>query len=145
IANAKENRYEIKMAEQDLALAKKDVEIAKSDFYPSLDGFINFNTRESDAKRATQGGIDPDNPTQTIGHVATTGDPVIAPNYMLLEANPEPFFRQLSRNKGVSFGLRLNIPILNGFSTRNSVKRAKINIERQKNELEQTKLDLESN
>lgn len=145
IANAKENRYEIKIAEKDVELAEKDVEIAKSNFYPSLDAFINYNTRESSAKRVLQGGVDPDNPTQVIGQVESSGEPVIAPNFALREANPRPFFRQLSRNDGISYGLRLSVPILNGFSTRNSVRRSKINVERNKNRLKQAELDLESN
>ena len=48
-------------------------------------------------------------------------------------------------NDGISYGLSLNVPILNGFSTRNSVKRSEINIKRAEYQLEQTKLDLESN
>lgn len=145
IQRAKETRHEIKVAEQELEIAEKDVEIAKSQFYPTLNGFLNFNTRESGARRAFQGGIDPDNPTQVIGELEGTGERVLAPNYILEEAGPEPFFRQLSRNKGWSYGIQLNIPVFNGFSTRNSVKRSEINVKRNQYELEQAELDLESN
>lgn len=58
--------------------------------------------------------------------------------------SPEPFFNQLSDNKGHSFGLSLNIPILNGFRTRNNVRRSVVNIERNKFSLEQTKINLEA-
>ena len=51
---------------------------------------------------------------------------------------------QLRFNEGQNYGLSLSIPIFNGFSSRNSVKRAKINLERSKNSLDQQKLDLES-
>jgi len=146
IANARENRYEIKIAEQDLELAKKDVEIMKSGFYPRLDAYVNFNTRESDMRRAQQTGeIDPDNPTQTIGVVEGTGENVISPNYLVNEIGPRPFFKQLSQNKGWEYGLRLTIPILNGFQTRNSVKRSQINVKRREIDLKQVDLDLESN
>lgn len=145
IEEAKKNRYEIKVAKKDLELAQKDVQIAKSDFYPSLDAYVNFNTRESGADRAERGEIDPDNPTQVIGQVETTGNNVITPNYLINTVNPRPFFDQLSRNKGWSFGFQLNIPILNGFSTRNSVKRSKIQVERTENNLKQAELNLESN
>lgn len=145
IQNAKENRYEIKSAEQELEISKKDVEIAKSRFYPTLDGFVNFNTRESGARRAQQGSIDPDNPTQVIGQIEGTGENVVSPNYLVEEIGPSPFFKQLSRNKGWSYGIRLSIPVLNGFSTRNSVKRSEIQVKRNVYELEQAKLDLESN
>ncbi|PTX63824.1 outer membrane protein [Kordia periserrulae] len=55
-----------------------------------------------------------------------------------------PFFVQVSDNKTHSFGLQLSIPILNGFRSRNSVRRSRINIERAKFNLEQTKIDLEA-
>lgn len=145
IRNAKENRYEILQAQKELELAKKDVEIAKSQYYPTLNGFINFNTRESGAPRAGGQELDVDNPTQIIGEVESTGDRVIAPNYMPIQVGPRPFFTQLSRNKGWNYGLQLNIPILNGFSTRNLVRRNKINVERNENELKQAELNLESN
>lgn len=145
INNAKETRSEIKLAESRLELAEKDVELARADRLPELNGFVNFNTRESGANRAAGQEIDPDNPTEIIGQVESTGEDVIAPNYVLHEVGPRPFFKQLSQNKGWSYGLRLNIPILNGFSTRNSVKRSKIDVDRNKNELRQTELDLESN
>jgi len=145
IENARQNRYEIKIAEQDLELAKKDVEIAKSAHYPRLDAYVNFNTRESDRKNTERGEIDPDNPTQTIGYVEGTGDNVITPNYLVNEIGPRPFFTQLSRNKGWEYGLRLTVPILNGFQTRNTVRRNQINIERREIDLQQANLDLESN
>ena len=54
------------------------------------------------------------------------------------------FRDQLWQNDGTGYGLQLNVPILNGFSSRSNVKRGKINMERSKFQLEQTKLDLES-
>ena len=55
------------------------------------------------------------------------------------------FFTQLYLNDGVNYGLRLNIPVLNGFSVRNNVRRNKINVTSREYELEQAELDLESN
>lgn len=59
-------------------------------------------------------------------------------------SNPS-LFDQFSNNKGHNFGLQLMIPVLNGFSTRNNVKRAKINRERYQVAFEQAELDLERN
>ena len=50
----------------------------------------------------------------------------------------------MSQNDGIGYGLNLNIPIFNGFATKGSIKRSKINLERSKFQLEQTELDLES-
>lgn len=145
IEAAKEERYEVKIAEQNVELAEKDVQISKAAYYPSLSGFFNYNTRESGADRILRGGIDPDAPTQVIGQVEDTGQLVVAPNFAVATQPPLPFFDQLYLNDGISYGLQLSVPILNGFSTRNSVQRSKINVMRTEYQLKQAKLDLESN
>ena len=60
------------------------------------------------------------------------------------DSNPLGFSEQIYINDGVNYGLSLNVPILNGFSVRNNVKRNKINIDRSQYQLDQAKLDLES-
>ena len=55
------------------------------------------------------------------------------------------FVEQLYENDGFSYGLQLNVPILNGLSTRNQVTRSKINVKRTAFQLEQAQLDLDSN
>lgn len=148
INSAKENRYEVKIAEQNMEVAQKDLEISKSIYWPTVSAFFNYNTRETDIPRISQF-TDPDNPTLTtqIGYVEGTGDAVLSeiPNTSLFEKPADPFFDQLSNNDGISYGLRLNVPVFNGFSTRNNVKRNVINLKRNEFQLEQTKLDLESN
>lgn len=109
---AEKERYEVKIAEQNVALAEKEVQIAKSGYYPSLSGFFDYNTRTSNRK---------------------------------LFGERQPFSEQLYLNDGISYGISLNVPILNGFSTRNSVQRNKINVMRAEYQLKQSKLDLESN
>lgn len=65
--------------------------------------------------------------------------------YSKLQASFLPnFVDQISENKGHSFGVQLNIPILNGFRTRNNIRRSQVAIERAKNNYEQVKIDLES-
>ena len=148
INSAKENRAEVKIAEQNVALAEKDLQIAKSFNLPTLNAYFNYNTRESGSNRYAQM-IDPDNPTVTtqIGIVEDTGQSVVntLPNFTIQELPPLPFFEQLYLNDGISYGVQLNVPIFNGFSTRNSIKRSKVNIKRFQYQLDQAKLDLESN
>ncbi len=55
------------------------------------------------------------------------------------------FSDQISENKGHSLGLQLNVPIFNGFSLGNNVKRNEVNLERSKNQLAQASIDLETN
>ena len=151
IASAKENRSEIKIAETNLELAEKDFQISKSAYMPTLNAFINYNTRESDRASGIETIIDPNNPVTLsdtpIGVVGSSGESVFGyePNILgLRELDALPFTEQLYLNDGVSYGFQLNVPIFNGFATRNSVKRSKVNIKRQEFLLEQTKLDLES-
>ncbi|MEO2059642.1 MAG: TolC family protein [Mesonia sp.] len=55
------------------------------------------------------------------------------------------FTDQLWQNDGLGYGFQLNVPIFNGLSVRTNVKRNKINLQRTEYQLEQAKLDLESN
>ncbi len=144
IEEAKKERYEVLVAEKNVEIAQKNVEIAKGAYYPTLRGFFNYNTRESDRDRFVSAGVDPDDPTRQIGFVEDTGAAVVTPNFLTEAIGPRDFVDQLWRNDGISYGLQLNIPVFNGFATRNNVKRSQINLERSKNQLQQTELDLEA-
>ncbi|WP_133643419.1 TolC family protein [Zeaxanthinibacter enoshimensis] len=108
-------RNDIKFSESQVALAEQDLQIARGALFPTLAAFFNYNTRYSDQTR------DP-----------FTGEKI-------------GFKDQLWLNDGVSYGAQLNIPIFNGFATRNNIKRSQIDVQRAKLQLEQEKLDLESN
>ncbi len=111
-------RNDIKFSETNVDLAKKDLDIAKGAVYPTLVGFLNYGTRYSDVT-------------------------------FIPDSNGVPFtpsFKdQLWIFDGVSYGMQINVPIFNGFSTKNSIKRSKISLEKAKLQFEQDKLDLESN
>lgn len=145
ISAAQKNRSEVKIAESRVTLAKKDLQLERSNYYPNLNGFFNYNTRESGAERIVQGGIHPDNPTQPIGIVEETGQIVVAPNFAFITEPPLPYLEQLWRNDGISYGVQLNVPIFNGLSVRNNVQRRKIELKNSEYQLEQARLDLESN
>ncbi|RMA65669.1 TolC family protein [Ulvibacter antarcticus] len=66
-------------------------------------------------------------------------------NYTDKDFLERSFNQQLYENDGINYGLRLDIPILNGLAVRNNVKRNKINLISSQYQLEQAKLDLESN
>jgi outer membrane protein len=147
INSAKENRYEVKIAEQNMNIANKDLEISRSIYWPTLNAYFNYNTRENDIPQISSV-LNPDNPTLTtqIGYVGSTGEVVLSevPNTSLIQTPAKAFTDQLSDNDGVSYGLNLSLPIFNGFSTRNNVKRNIVNVKRNEYQLEQAKLDLES-
>jgi len=107
-------RNDIKFSKANVDLAEKDLQIAKGARYPTLGAFFNYNTRYSDQTR------DP-----------LTGETI-------------PFRDQIYLNDGISYGAQLTIPIFNGFSTENNVKRSRISLERARLQFEQDKLDLEN-
>ena len=140
---ALETRNEIKVAQTNIEIAESDVKLAKGALQPTLSGFFNWNSRYSDRDQILGSEIDPNNPTRVIGVVETTGDNVISQNFVPITGPANGFFDQFDQNKGSSFGLSLQIPVFNGFSASNNVRRAKINYEQQKFQLEQEELDLE--
>jgi len=144
VNRAKEERSEIKIAEANKELAEMDVELAKGAYWPTLSAFFNYNTRESGQPRVGSV-LDPDNPTRQIGVVESTNEVVVAPNNRATLESPLPFFEQLYLNDGITYGFQLNVPILNGFATRNQVKRNEVNVKRAEFQLEQAELDLEAN
>ncbi|NHM02228.1 TolC family protein [Flavobacterium difficile] len=121
IAKAKENRTELKIAKTNLQIAEKDISIAKGAYLPTLSAFYGFNTRASNSNSFD----------------IVNGAPVIT--------GAKPIFDQFDTNKGQNFGLSLNIPIFNGFATRNNVQRNKVNFEKVKLNVSQQELDIERN
>jgi len=65
-------------------------------------------------------------------------------NTRFSDTDPTNFIRQLSLNDGITYSLSVNVPVFNGFSVSNRIKRNKINLERSKLALEQEKLNLET-
>jgi len=121
---ALEFRNDIKLAESNIDLAEKDVQIAKGANYPTLDAFFNYNTFYTNQFQLTPDPVDPiNNPP-----VAFRAD----------------FIDQLWQNDGISYGFQVNVPVFNGWSVKNNVKRSKIGLERAKLQMEATKLELEN-
>ena len=147
IEKAKESRYDLKIVEQNLEIAKKDLELSKTSLYPTINGFFNYNTRESGSPTFSQS-LDPDNPSSDvpIGFVEGSNQTVLStqPNFLLQEGDPTPFIEQLYLNDGISYGVQLSVPIFNGFSTRNNIKRSEVNVKRSEFQSEQARLNFES-
>ncbi len=115
---ARNERTELKIAENNVQIAEKDIEIAKGARLPSLVGYYSFSSRVSYAK---------------------------IPDGMGGEMKPPSFLDQFDMYKGHNFGLQLNIPIFSGFAIQNNIERSRVNLEKTKLALEQTELDLERN
>ena len=121
-AKAKEERVELKIAKTNLEIAERDVKIAKGAYQPAIQGFYSLSTRAAYTDRIA---FDP------------AGNPSFEPPFSVL--------KQFDLNKGHSFGFQMNIPVLNGFATKNNVARSKIALDRSKIAFSQQELDLERN
>jgi len=118
---ALEFRNDIKFSQLNVDLAEKDVQIAKGALYPTLSAFFGYNTFYSNQFRV---GFDPiTNETFTFR---------------------DNFEDQLYLNDGISYGFQINVPVFNGFSVKNNIKRSKIGVAQAQLQFEQDKLALEA-
>ncbi len=145
LEKAKETRVELKIARTNLEIAEKDVKIARAAYQPVLQGFYSFSTRAAYTDRFVGSRLDEENPTVIVGVIDGTDQTVSQPNYIPVFGDPLPLFDQFDENKGHSFGFQLNIPILNGFATRNAVERSRVALQRSQIAYSQEELDLERN
>jgi outer membrane protein len=134
-------RNDIKLGITNIELAEKDIDLAKGTLLPTLSAFYNYNTRISYSDRLVETG---ELLTAPIGFVQNNGAVVVSQFPQREVAGALPFSKQFTQNDGQSYGLSLNIPIFNGLSSKNNIKRRKLNLKRVENQFEQTKLDLES-
>ncbi|MEK9566076.1 MAG: TolC family protein [Flavobacteriaceae bacterium] len=134
-------RNDIKLGITNIELAEKDIDLAKGTLLPTLSAFYNYNTRISYSDRLVETG---ELLTAPIGFVQDNGAVVVSQFPQREVAGALPFSKQFTQNDGQSYGLSLNIPIFNGLSSKNNIKRRKLNLKRVENQFEQTKLDLES-
>ena len=124
IERSKEVIQDYKILETQVKLAESDVSIAKSSRYPSVRAFYNLATRAAHADVITDYIVDVDNPQQ-IGFVEGTNQRVLTPN-------TQPVF-----------GIGISIPILNGFSVKNNIKRAELAYEKALLAVQENELQLE--
>ena len=102
----------------EIKLAEKNIEAAKLGKEISKGGFY---------------------PTLSLSYGLNTGA-----NFSNL-SNDNSFFQQINDNRGHSFALNLNIPIFSRYQNKTASAKAKIQVENNNLELEQAKVELESN
>ncbi len=107
----------IKSAETQGNIAKYQAKLAKSSYFPTLSAFANVNSGYSDRESIGLGGV---------------------------SIPADPLGKQLNDNFGASYGLSLNIPILNGLNVQHQVKSSKLNISRSNIALETNKKKLKN-
>lgn len=134
-------RNDVKLAETNIGIAQKDLDIAKGALYPRLSGFYSYSTRITYNDRLVGTGTFSSIP---LGYVADTGSLVVREIEDITLEAPLSFADQFSLYDGHNFGLQLSIPVFNGNSLSNAVKRSQVNLQRSKNLFSQQQLDLET-
>ena len=129
LSYAFENRAEVKSAELSIENSDFGVKLAQSAYAPSL----SFGAGLGTSYQHNQG--DPDVRTQFSANPNVPGE-------IIESVMPFGFNTQLESNLGYNLGFNLNIPIFNGFKTKASVNKAKINKEKSVLNLAQAKQDL---
>lgn len=135
-------RNDIKLAETNVLIAEKDLQIAKGALQPRISAFYGYGSRISYSDRLEGTGVFETVPTGFF--VDGSMENVMRISELTRAIGPASFESQFKDNAGQNFGIRLSIPILNGFTVRNNVARNKINVERSKYSFKQQKLDLEN-
>lgn len=134
-------RNDVKLAETNIGIAQKDLDIAKGALYPRISGFYSYSTRITYNDRLVGTGTFSSIP---LGYVADTGSLVVREIEDMTLVAPLSFADQFSLYDGHNFGIQLSIPVFNGNSLSNAVKRSQVNLQRSKNLFSQQQLDLET-
>lgn len=141
-ATALTNQPDIKSSEYKVKSSEKGLASARGGYYPRIFGTGGLSTNFSTSSQEVTGYVfNP--PTQFISGFTSAGDTVYT-----LQQNVDPVFsrtpfnNQLKNNLGKSVGISLQIPILNNWSVRSNVHRAKIGVEQSKLNLEQNRKNL---
>jgi outer membrane protein len=141
--SAAEKLTTIKTAELNVEMAKKDLQIVKGTYLPTIQGFYSLGSTVNYQNRIVGNVIDNNIPNVVIGNVEGTNQRVLAPNYTGVTSGPEAFFTQFSNQLNSNFGLRLSLPIFQGFAVKNNVKLNQLTLKQRISEKEVANLELE--
>lgn len=110
-----------------LKAAEKNSAAAKGSLYPTISMFGSLGSSyNSRAKEVT--GINSFY-TDTIGRVNVSGVPYnVVSDFPIYSSNKQGFFSQVNQNFRQTVGLTLSVPIFNGYNSRATYERSRINI-----------------
>ncbi|MFA0964751.1 TolC family protein [Roseivirga sp. BDSF3-8] len=143
--NAEQVLPQIESADKSVESSEYSVESARGEYYPtlSLGGSLRTNYSSLGESRTLIG--DPIMVVDTVGYLASDQSELVVIEGLDFERNIESgigVWQQFDENFSQSAFISLNIPILNGFRTRNNVQRASINQRRAELQALQVRQDL---
>lgn len=141
--DALQNLATFKAKDLRIKAAKKGISVAKSQFVPEISLFGQLNTNYSSVAETF---------TETGSRIVETGDFVVSNNQNLPVFTNQSEFSSHKINYGDQFdnnlntvvGLSVNVPLFNGFRTKNNVALQKIQMEESLIELERTQQDIKN-
>ncbi len=139
------NQPQIKAAELRQQASEEGIDIARSQRIPSLSIGGNFGTNWSNFAKVPNGEYTIERVQQPGVYI--NGDPALfeIDNYIPTGYTPIGYGDQLDQNIGYGWGATLSIPILNNYSGKASVEKAKINVINADIETEKLKQTLKTN
>jgi outer membrane protein len=130
---------DVKLAALRTQAANKGIDIAKGSYYPSLSLGAGLNTNYSSGRQRVTS--IQSNGFREIGRTQVTNEIVQTPDFTTFTENYK-FKDQLTDNFGQYVGVNLQIPILNGFTSRSNVRKAKISYMQSQTDEQLTKNNL---
>ncbi|MEN8228662.1 MAG: TolC family protein [Bacteroidota bacterium] len=131
---------EIKSAELAKEVSEKGLKIAKGGRSPQLYLTANYNSGFSDIREQV---VELGDAQQIpIGITQNSADPVLSYPQQFPVYGAYPFFEQIRDNTSAGVGIRLSIPIFNGWQVNTSIANARISLENADLELQSRRLTL---
>lgn len=132
---------EIKAGESRIRQQRIGMDLAKTVGLPRLSASWSYGSGFSGAAQEPVG--DPTLEVFTIGVTETSLEPVLSSALTYNDYRTRPFSDQISSNVNQSLFFSLSVPIFNGWSVRNGVRRSEIGVEQAELQLEQTQQALQ--
>ena len=132
---------EVKAGESRIRQQEIGMDLAKTVGLPRLSASWSYGSGFSGAAQEPVG--DPTLEIFTIGVTETSLEPVLSSALTYNEYRTRPFSDQISSNVNQSLFFSLSVPIFNGWSVRNGVRRSEIGVEQAQLQLEQTQQGLQ--
>ena len=141
LTTALTNFPEVKAGESRVRQQNINEDLAKTVGLPRLSTSWSYGSGFSGAAQEPVG--DPTLELYTIGYTENSLEPVLTSALSYNEFRTRPFSDQISQNVNQSLFFSLSIPIFNGWSVRNGVRRSQVSIQQAKLQLEQVQQGLQ--
>jgi len=140
-ASAQKHFGSIRSNQLKIEASRRALAVAKGGLYPQLSFSGQFGTNFASTYRETKTSVDGYTTGTDFVYIDGVPTPVQTPN-ILFSSRDVPFWDQYSNNFRQTYLLNLSVPLFNGWSTRTSINRSKVDVQSKQIGLDQAKLKL---